>query len=180
MSSEIRIHRAQASDVAPLASLAEVTFRAAFEHDNRPDDMAAYVAEAFSEERLQRELADPKNVFLLARDTRSQALLGYCKLRAGRPEPCVSGPRPVEMERIYVIQEALGSGAGPALMKASLEQARRHGHRTVWLGVWEGNARALAFYQRWGFRNVGSHTFQLGSDSQIDLVLELDLGKEAP
>lgn len=175
MSSEFRVRLARVSDAAPLASLAETTFRAAFEHDNRPDDMEAYVEEAFSTERLERELADRANLFLLASDADGGALIGYAKLRAGRPEPCVSGPQPVELERIYVIQEALGSGAGPALMEASLDEARRRGHRTIWLGVWEGNARALAFYERCGFRRVGSHTFQLGSDPQIDLVLELPI-----
>jgi ribosomal protein S18 acetylase RimI-like enzyme len=45
----------------------------------------------------------------------------------------------------------------------------------LWLGVWERNARALAFYSRWGFTEVGEMHFLLGNDPQRDLVLALAL-----
>jgi len=56
-------------------------------------------------------------------------------------------------------------------MGECLEHAQSNGHQTVWLGVWENNARALSFYRRWGFEVVGEHVFQLGADSQRDLIM---------
>ena len=57
-------------------------------------------------------------------------------------------------------------------MRACLDEARNAGYETIWLGVWERNARAQAFYRKWNFRAVGDHIFQLGSDSQRDIVME--------
>lgn len=57
-------------------------------------------------------------------------------------------------------------------MRTTLETAAASGYRTLWLGVWERNPRAIAFYERWGFATVGSHVFRLGSDDQTDLIME--------
>jgi len=60
---------------------------------------------------------------------------------------------------------------GAALMRASLDAARLSGHRTLWLGVWERNTRAISFYEQWQFATVGEHKFRLGSDNQTDLIM---------
>ena len=47
----------------------------------------------------------------------------------------------------------------------------------MWFDVWEHNLRARAFYERRGFRPVGTETFRLGSDDQVDLLMELRLAE---
>ena len=47
-------------------------------------------------------------------------------------------------------------------MRRCLEEGRARGHDVLWLGVWEHNARARAFYARWGFVEVGEMRFLLG------------------
>ena len=80
-------------------------------------------------------------------------------------------PDPVELQRLYVDRTAMGRGVGAALMRATLDAARSAGYRTLWLGVWERNARAISFYERWQFETVGDHVFRLGSDHQTDLIM---------
>jgi ribosomal protein S18 acetylase RimI-like enzyme len=79
---------------------------------------------------------------------------------------------PVELVRLYVLREWLGRGVGEALMRACVDEARRAGHATIWLGVWERNGRAQAFYRKWNFRAVGEHVFQLGYDPQKDILMQ--------
>jgi ribosomal protein S18 acetylase RimI-like enzyme len=74
-----------------------------------------------------------------------------------------------------VVQEYLGKGAGRELMNAALNEARYLGCDCVWLGVWEKNQRAIDFYKKWGFEEVGNHTFHLGKEAQNDLVMMLEL-----
>jgi ribosomal protein S18 acetylase RimI-like enzyme len=157
---------------AALAALAERTFRDTFAKDNSADDMEAYVRASFSPERVRAELADPAHTFLLAFLEPAGAPIGYAKLKAAAADPSVTGPAPIELERIYVDAQAIGRGIGAALMRASLDTARSGGYQTVWLGVWEHNPRAIAFYERWGFRTVGDHAFRLGSAEQTDLIME--------
>ena len=167
-----RIRLAGTSDANSLAALAARTFRDTFEKDNVPEDVESYIRESFRADRLCSELAHPDNLFLLAFLGESGPPLGYAKLRTGTMDPSVKGPHPVELERLYVDHAAIGSGVGAALMHAVLDVARRHGHQTLWLGVWERNARAIAFYKRWEFEMVGEHVFRLGSDDQTDLIMQ--------
>ena len=79
--------------------------------------------------------------------------------------------RPVEIYRFYVDRSAHGTGVAAELMIAAIDAARDLGGAHVWLGVWERNARALAFYAKSGFRDIGVQIFQLGTDRQTDRVL---------
>jgi ribosomal protein S18 acetylase RimI-like enzyme len=153
-----------------LSALGAITFRTAFAADNDPRDMAAYLAAAFSPAQQAAELADPRAVFFVA-EIEGQAV-GYAKLLAGDTPACVSGPQPIELERIYSLREWIGHGVGEALMRACLEEVTQAGYQTLWLGVWECNARAQAFYRKHGFYEVGKKIFQLGSDAQTDVVME--------
>ena len=168
--SAARIRRAGPADAALLAELGARTFNETFAADNRPEDMSAYLASAFSVEQTERELSDPHSIWLVAEIDGDAA--GYAKLRAGAAPECVRGPDPVELARIYAARDWLGRGVGASLLRACLEEARRGGRRTIWLGVWERNERALAFYRKWDFRDTGTQIFQLGADAQTDVVME--------
>ena len=165
-----RIRAATPVDAEPLAALAEQTFRDTFADDNSTDDMDAYVRDSFSLDRVRDELADGVNTFLLAVMDGEARPDGYAKLRNGTADPSVTGPDPIELQRLYADRSAKGQGVGAALMRASFDAARSAGRRTLWLGVWERNARAISFYERWQFETVGEHVFRLGSDHQMDLI----------
>lgn len=166
----ITIRRATLADAEMLSALGAITFQSAFAADNDPDDMATYLASAFSPTQQAAELADPRATFFVAEIEGEAA--GYAKLLAGEAPACVIGTKPIEVERIYARQEWLGHGVGEALMRACVEEAERAGYQTLWLGVWGRNNRARAFYRKHGFRDVGEKIFQLGSDAQTDAVME--------
>ncbi|HEX8292442.1 MAG TPA: GNAT family N-acetyltransferase [Pyrinomonadaceae bacterium] len=167
---ELTIRRANPEDAGLLAELGARTFSETFAADNSPEDLAAYVAASFNPARQTAELNDPATTFFVAEVGGLAA--GYAQLHAGEPAEGVEGPKPVELVRLYVSGGWLGRGVGEALMRACVEEARRAGHETIWLGVWERNGRAQAFYRKWDFRAVGEHVFQLGSDPQRDILME--------
>ena len=100
------------------------------------------------------------------------AMAGYAHVKAGSTDEGVTGTHPIELVRIYTDPVRIGQGIGKALMTACLGVARQGGHDVLWLGVWENNHRAQAFYQRWGFEKVGTHVFQLGGDPQTDWIMQ--------
>jgi GNAT superfamily N-acetyltransferase len=164
------IHRATEDDAALLAELGARTFHETFADSNKPEDMAAYLTEAFCIEKQAAELKDAKAVFFIA-ELQSKAV-GYAKLQKGAPPSCIKGAQPVELARLYVLREWIGRGVGFRLMHACIDEAKSIGCETMWLGVWEHNRRARAFYAKWNFCEAGAHVFQLGSDAQTDLLLE--------
>jgi GNAT superfamily N-acetyltransferase len=87
----------------------------------------------------------------------------------------VTGEAPVEIGRFYVDRPWQGRGLAQRLMAAARDAARDLGGITVWLAVWEHHPRAIAFYQKQGFRDVGSQPFRLGSDLQTDRVMVAEL-----
>lgn len=167
---DLTIRRANRDDAGLLAELGARTFAETFAPDNSPEDMAAYLAASFNLSQQTSELADPASTFLIAEVGEFAA--GYAKLHAGEPAEGVDGAKPVELVRLYVSREWLGRGVGGALMLACVDEARKAGRRTIWLGVWERNGRAQAFYRKWNFRAVGEHLFLLGSDPQRDILME--------
>jgi molybdopterin-guanine dinucleotide biosynthesis protein A len=150
-----------------LAALGSRLFQEAFAKDNRPEDMARYLAENFAEPVLLRELRDLDAQLLLLEQDGEVA--GWAHLLPSAPGE--RGQRPFEIRRFYVDARWHGTGAATALLSAVLQRARAAGADAIWLGVWEHNRRAQAFYGKHGFTRVGSQPFRLGLDVQIDDVL---------
>ena len=171
----IEIRQATPDDAQPLTDLAYTTFWDAFAHHpkNAPDDLNHYMRQAFNLEQIAAELADKQSIFLIADIENKPA--GYAKLIIESTEEGITAERPVELSRLYSHQEYLGKGVGQNLMDACFEFATANGHDVMWLGVWEYNPRAQAFYTKNGFREVGKHTFLLGSDPQTDLLMQKEL-----
>ncbi|HEX8118378.1 MAG TPA: GNAT family N-acetyltransferase [Pyrinomonadaceae bacterium] len=168
--SDVTIRRANVEDAGLLAALGASTFNETFAADNDAEDMAAYVSASFNLAQQTAELSDAASTVFIAEVGGRAA--GYAMLRAGEAAEGVGGSNPVELVRLYVAREWHGHGVGQALMRACVDEARRAGHATIWLGVWERNGRAQAFYRKWNFREVGEHIFQLGSDPQRDILME--------
>jgi diamine N-acetyltransferase len=168
-SCDLGFRQAGVDDAAALAALAEHVFRDTFGPHHRADDMDLYCSTAFAIEQQRREIADPDRYTVLA-FVRGE-LAGYAQLRAISPPPCVTGSRPLELNRLYVDRRWHGIGVAQALMAHVIAVAQQRGARTMYLSVWRHNHRAIAFYAKLGFEHVGTAPFLLGTDLQIDPVM---------
>jgi GNAT superfamily N-acetyltransferase len=164
--STVTIRQAVAADARGLAALAARTIHDTFAADNDPAEMARHIATAYGETQQAREIADPAITTLLAEV--DGALAGYAQLRTGAAPAGVSPDAPMELWRFYVDRVWHGRGVAQALMQQVTNTARQTGARTLWLGVWERNPRAQAFYRKSGFTEVGAHVFMLGTEAQTD------------
>lgn len=163
------IRPATLADTESLAELSASTMREAFGPPHNPIDVVdAYIAEHLVLSRLQQELVDRRSTFLLM-ETPEGDSIGYAKLRRHAPPRRMTERRAIEIQRIYLRQSQTGQGTGRLLMDYCLEKAKQEGHMAVWLGVWERNERALAFYHKIGFIPFGWHYFQFGPDRQRDI-----------
>jgi ribosomal protein S18 acetylase RimI-like enzyme len=173
----ISIRTAGPQDAGLLAKIGAQTFRHSFARDNTPEDMAAYLAGAFGTKVQAAELADAGTTFLIAEAGKQAA--GYARLVRAPAPACIPPGSPIEIRRIYAVPAWLGRGVGAALMRACLAEASRQRCEVIWLDVWERNERAIAFYKRRGFVQVGTQAFVLGSDVQRDLLLARPVMEDA-
>ncbi|MGH9769172.1 MAG: GNAT family N-acetyltransferase [Blastocatellia bacterium] len=171
------IRAAMAADAEMLTELAWRTFHDAFAPMNSPENMQAYLSQNFTLQKFSAQLADPRATFLIAE--LETIAVAFAKLYDGDVPDCVRGFAPIEIERFYVDQQFHGKGVAHTLMQACFDCARQSGHKTVYLGVWKNNHRAIAFYRKWGFEIVGSHVFQMGDEAQNDFLMERRLQEPA-
>jgi GNAT superfamily N-acetyltransferase len=165
----VAVRRATVGDAGALAEIGARTFYETFVDSCGPEDMRAFLSATYGLAQQADELDDARATFFLAEVDGRAA--GYAKLFSGEAPACVTGAEPLELARLYVVSEEHGRGVGAALMRELLDEARRLGRRTIWLGVWEHNERAKAFYRKWGFEVVGEHVFHVGDDPQNDLLM---------
>ncbi|HUO52387.1 MAG TPA: GNAT family N-acetyltransferase [Gemmatimonadaceae bacterium] len=163
------VRRGAAGDAAVLAAFMARTFQETFGAQNSPEDIAAHAARSYGASQQARELASPDVITLLMEQ--GTQLAAFAQVRRGEAPPCVTGPSPVELHRFYVDAPWHGSGAARQLMGEVLGAARALGGRTLWLGVWERNPRAIRFYEKCGFTIAGTQDYFVGSDRQYDRVM---------
>ena len=163
------IRKAQLRDAMHLSEIAESTFRAAFHAMNTAEQMNLHCARNYGEQIQAAEISNPARVTLLCEEPGK--LAGYAQLRWDGAPGCVAALRPGQIQRLYVDAEWHGKGIAQELMSACIDEMKQRGSDAVWLGVWEHNARAISFYRKFGFAEVGEQEFALGGDAQRDLVM---------
>lgn len=173
MNEGISVRTCNHQDIDTLISLGIKTFRDTFDEFNTPQNMLLYINKTFTRKNIETEMKAPGSVFFLAFDRRRPA--GYAKIKtSSKPEGLHHGDA-IEIERLYAHKDYFGKRVGHMLMQTCLAYARKHGCKTLWLGVWENNERAISFYEKNGFTRFGEHTFMLGNDAQTDFLMKKDL-----
>lgn len=165
---EPTIRHAIPEDATLLASFAAQSFTDTYRGLDDPQDIADYVAEHFQPEVLAGVIADPACAVLLA--WIGEQLAGYAIVRAEPAPDCVRGPAPLRLWRLYLGTAFIGRGLGARLMRAVHAEARRRAAQTLWLGVYDRNVRAVEFYRRFGFAQVGSRDFLFGGRIYADPI----------
>jgi diamine N-acetyltransferase len=167
---EIKIREATIADAVLIADLSRQTFYDTFAAENTKADMDKFMSEMFTREKLIEEVGTPGNTFLLAFE--DDEAVGYARLREAADPMLLESGAAFEIARIYAVQKSIGKGVGSALMQRCIDIARQKEARVIWLGVFEKNVRAIAFYTKWGFEKFSEHVFMLGDDAQTDWLMK--------
>jgi GNAT superfamily N-acetyltransferase len=171
--SALQLSEADFADLASLLDLAQTSFVQAFTEGNKPENVQAYLSQAFTSVQLEIEWRNPASTFLLA--SLEGRLVGYTKVNLAAAQTDVQDPDSLEVARLYTLEEVWGKGVGQFLLDAALDFAKEKGKTFVWLGVWEHNARAIRFYEKNGFKSFGSHPFPFGDEIQNDWLMRVEV-----
>ncbi|KAH6652366.1 acyl-CoA N-acyltransferase [Truncatella angustata] len=165
------IRKAQLTDANSIAELGAHVFTTTFAHSVQPQELRAFLDESYTVAAIIKDLQDLNRDVILSA-SREGEILGFAYLTRGSSEPCVADvPDKVELQRIYVHPSAHGKGVGRLLANTLEEMAREQGFKSMWLGVWEENTRAIKAYQKWGYKLVGDHDFVIGTVIQTDFIM---------
>ena len=170
MEKEVEIKKITEKELIPLKEISIKTFCETFAKDNTPEDTQKYIDTNFSDEQMLKEINTKGSTFFIA--YLNNKPVAYLKINIGEAQTEKQGDDSLEIQRIYVLSECKGKRIGSLLMKIAEEEAAKANCKRVWLGVWEHNDAALAFYGKKGYKRFSEHVFMFGNDPQTDYLLE--------
>ncbi|PAF21383.1 GNAT family N-acetyltransferase [Terribacillus saccharophilus] len=165
----INIRKCSIEDLQILQEVSIETFSDTFKDQNSPENMAAYLEKAYTSKKLENELSNASSQFFFI--YLNEELAGYLKVNTGDAQSEEMDDDTLEIERIYVRSKYQKQGLGKYLMNKAIEIATELNKKAIWLGVWEKNQNAIAFYNKNGFVKTGAHSFNMGDEEQIDFIL---------
>jgi diamine N-acetyltransferase len=166
----LTIEPVQEFQLGELRQIAIQSYAETFAVHNTEENLELFFKESYSQEQFVREFHEPDTLCCMARYNGKG--IGYLRLRQSREAESMLGKSTVELQRLYVLAEYKGKGAGSLLMSKAIEYAKNKRAEWIWLGVWERNFAAQKFYFSNGFVKFGEHVFQMGDDPQIDWMLK--------
>ncbi|WP_409300371.1 GNAT family N-acetyltransferase [Peribacillus sp. SCS-155] len=165
----INIKRCSHEELQILQEISIETFNDTFKDQNSPENMEAYLDKAFNVKQLEKELSNSSSEFFFVYVNNEVA--GYLKVNADEAQSEIMGDESLEIERIYIRNKFQKQGLGKYLLNKAMDIALERGKKKIWLGVWEKNENAIAFYKKMGFVQTGAHSFYMGDEEQIDFIM---------
>lgn len=156
-------------DLELLQKISIELFTDTFKDQNTEEDLKNYLENAYNREQLKKELTNKNSVFFFLLD--NKVIVGYLKLNIGNAQTEDIAENVLEIERIYIRSNRKRKGYGTILIEKAEQVARDENKEMIWLGVWEKNLSAMAFYKNKGFVHTSSHSFFMGDDEQTDWIM---------
>ncbi|MBD0384392.1 GNAT family N-acetyltransferase [Paenibacillus sedimenti] len=165
----INIKKCTLEDSRKLQEISYETFNETFKDQNSPENMNAYLERAFNLKQLEKELSNNFSQFFFVYF--NNEVTGYLKVNTNDAQSEKMGDESLEIERIYIKNKFQKHGLGKYLLNKAMEIAMERDKKKIWLGVWEKNENAIAFYKKMGFVQTGAHSFYMGDEEQIDVIM---------
>ena len=173
MPSQTSFRKVNQNELEQLRDIAVLTFINTYQHLNEPNNFQNYINENFSLSKLTEEFNNPFSQFYFLE--LNDKVIGYLKLNTNDAQTDKVGENCTEIERIYVLREQQGNGFGKLLINESISIAKADNFQFIWLGVWELNKSAIAFYEKMGFVAFDTHNFKVSNELQTDILMKLSL-----
>jgi GNAT superfamily N-acetyltransferase len=150
------LQTAQPEAAQRLSSLALKAYPKHYEYLWENGDTSWYVTKCFLPEVFLAELNDANSAFYIIATEQNEAL-GFLKLNINAPLQEKKAADCLELERIYLLDNATGKGVGTAALQFIENEARRLGKKHLWLKVMD-SSEAIRFYQKNGFEICDTYT----------------------
>ncbi|WP_296381453.1 GNAT family N-acetyltransferase [Winogradskyella sp.] len=165
----IKIKTAKEEDTDVLALLGRLTWAESHGHyiDDK-NDVSKYLNENFSVSKMKQEIKDPKKLFYIIYV--NDLPVGYGKLIVNAIQESVASQNSCQLQRIFILNEFIPLKIGQQLLTFVEEKAKALQLDTMWLTVYIKNKRAIRFYERNEFKNVGEVNFIVSGNEYENIV----------
>ena len=170
----IKIREAVIDDAGAIAQLGRLTFSETFGHLFRDkNDLEEYFEKTFSTEKIRNSFTKPNNIFWISHV--NDQPVGYAKLKIRSASAFIQSEKTAQLQKIYVLKDFHSLKIGLELQKKLIAKAKEEGNESIWLSVLHTNDKAIRFYERNGFAEIGKHEFQIGKENFTFIVMSKSL-----
>ena len=169
----LKIKECNLEDIKKVKEISIKTFYETFAAQNTEEDMNKYLKENFSYEKMTYEINNSYSKFYIVEN--NDDVVAYMKINFDKAQTEEGHNNTIEVQRIYVLEDFKGKRIGKTLIQKAIEIGENNKVDYIWLGVWEHNIKAIAFYEKLGFKKFDTHIFKLGDDEQVDNLMKLAL-----
>ena len=169
----VTLKRVLTADVLDLQHIGKATFTETFAWCNTEENLLNYLSSNFNTDKLLAQINNPDSEFYFAES--GMEIVGYLKVNLAAAQTELQDATSLEIERIYVLNAFQGKKVGQILFDKAVQIAQTYKKEYLWLGVWEENTKAIAFYEKNGFVVFDTHEFKLGDEVQTDYLMKKQL-----
>jgi len=159
---KIVIRRATLEDAAIIVELGRQTFTETFGHLFTPTALQNYLDTTFNNIKIYNSLQKSHNQYFIA--VFENKPVGYAKIKINSTTPEIQAERPVQLQKLYVLQEFISQKIGAALMQFCLQLTEIQVNDLMWLVVLQSNERAIRFYEKFNFIKYSEYAHQIGEN----------------
>ncbi|MFB1040008.1 MAG: GNAT family N-acetyltransferase, partial [Polaribacter sp.] len=157
----LAIKKATLKNTSLLSKLSIAAFIPAHGHSAPKEVIDTYTDANFSEANFIKELSNP--IFQYHILYYKEQIAGFSKVIFNFENKNIVDKNATKMERLYLLQEFYNLGLGKELLNFNTAIAKKHNQAGIWVFVWVENLKAIAFYNKMGFKKVGEYNFILSS-----------------
>lgn len=165
----IKIKRTHESDTEVLALLGRMTWAESHgQYIEDKNDIPKYLDENFSMAKTSQNMSNPSiHYYLVYSDNLP---VGYVKLIDNAAQEHVASTNSIQLERIFILNDFIPLKIGQQLLTYIEKQAKALKFDTMWLSVYIKNNRAIRFYEKNEYKNVGDLNFKVNGKSYENIV----------
>ena len=170
----IKIKSAKEANTDVLALLGRLTYAESHGHfiDDK-NDLLKHLDENFSVSKTKQDINNPKNLFYLIYV--DDLPVGYAKLVIKGKHKSIASQNNCRLEKIYILNDFIPLKIGQQFLTFVEEKAKALQLDTIWLSVYIKNNRAIRFYERNEYKNVGELNFIVNGKSYENIVFSKKL-----
>jgi len=165
----MKIKIAKEADTLVLALLGRMTW--AESHGHYIDDknnLLKYLNSNFSVSKTKQDINNSKNIFFIIYV--DDLPVGYAKLIVNAKNENIASQNNCRLERIFILNEFIPLKIGQKLLTFVENKAKTLQLDTIWLTVYIKNKRAIRFYEKNEFKNVGNLNFLVNGKAYDNIV----------
>ena len=166
---KVALKKCTLNDLFTLKGLSVINYVDTYGQDKTPKSMAKYIDKRFSVEKLSRELINENSLFYFMYI--DDMLCGYVKLNKYKAQKDIKAPKSLEIDGVYILKDYQGKGLGKEFLNQIIKIAKNDSKEFIWIGICEKNIKAISFYKRNGFKEIGKHSFKVGEELQSKFIM---------